>query len=659
MWKRFEVFHQHYVLVVTLSAMALCRTSWCETPIAIVDRFDQAVQNELHGYRSTFERSPSRASALRVDREFRGVGGRSMRVKATKNPTGFCGFWIHFFDMHSERPKYFDARGYKYLSFWVKGRNGGETFSIQLADEAWIKKQDSIPLGHVTDFLVDDVSTEWQEVIIPLPGQRLDLSRLGGLTLNFDSSGEFTIYLDDVSFKSSADAVTPETSTPNPRSEPAMDQKAMWLWSTADLLQSQDRWTELFDFCQQQSIGQLWIQLPYKIHSSAESASSSTFDSVSSTYTCAIQMQQQLRGFVRLAHGRHLKIHALDGAPEYCLREQHGIPLTVVDAIISFNRQGNADECFDGIHFDNEPYLLVAWNTPERREEILREFLELNVECQRRVREKSTMQYGIDLPFWWQTRYETTGKCHGSVSFRGVRKAASYHCIDMLDNVGVMNYRDSADGADGMLAHSRELLEYADRARGAVIYMGVETFSCDNPRVWFCLGLPRHEFTNAVLRNPAISNRSRIDGHRIHVLDDGQYVHVGIEVPRSMTDEQLAQAERALHELAQRFRFQTEQQSTMSRARLRAQQAIDTNPEWRSFQVRDIPAVDDQDAVAGFSAEAIMLAKVTFADNSSGEFREQTEAATDYFRTFKSYAGMAIHFYETYRSLIEKSDDPR
>jgi len=55
----------------------------------------------------------------------------------------------------------------------------------------------------------------------------------------------------------------------------------------------------------------------------------------------------------------------------------------VVDAVIVFNRESPAEQRFDGIHFDNEPYLLLGWKDRLRREQILREFLELNVECQR------------------------------------------------------------------------------------------------------------------------------------------------------------------------------------------------------------------------------------------------------------------------------------
>lgn len=647
------------IILFIIACLTLCLhvTIWGAERFAVVDCFDQAVQNELRGYRSVFEQSPSRASALRVDHVFRGAGGRSLRVTASKREAGFCGLWVHLFDMRAKRPRYFDARDYGFLSFWVKGERGGESFHIRLADQRWITQQDSVSLGHVDDFLAGGVTTRWQEVVVPLHDRQLDLSRLGGVTLDFQSAGDFVVYIDDIGFKATAEDVSPGTITLNPPGNLSGPMsKAIWFWFTDELLQSRAHWDELFHFCKSHHVDQIWMQLPHAIETGTSDAVTGTAPSGEPSVRCAIRMQSPLRNFLRLAHQRQLEVHALDGAPEYCLQQQHEIPLSVVDAVIAFNRQGQPDERFDGIHFDNEPHLLVSWNSRPRREQILQEFLELNGECQRRVRQESHLAYGIDIPFWWQANDDETGNCLGSVTFRGVRKAASYHCIDMLDNVGVMNYRDTADGADGMMAHGRDLLAYADARRGATIFMGVETFRYENRTVWFCVGLPRREFDEIVLGDATLARCSRIDGYRLRVLDDGQYVHLGIELPGTMNHQQRIEAERALHKLAATFRLADHNAQAVhnERARLCAKRAIDTDPQWQQFQIRDIPARDEQNATAGFQAQSVMLPKVSFADNSYADFEEQTAAAVDYFRTFSSYGGLAVHFYETYRALCDK-----
>lgn len=81
---------------------------------------------------------------MRVDDVFRGREGRSVRIAAERAESGFCGYWIHFFDMRAVEKTYFDAARYEYLSFWVRGAEGGEDFLIKLADERWITKQDSV-----------------------------------------------------------------------------------------------------------------------------------------------------------------------------------------------------------------------------------------------------------------------------------------------------------------------------------------------------------------------------------------------------------------------------------------------------------------------------------------------------------------------------------
>ncbi len=165
--------------------------------LLVADRFDQPVQNRLDGYRSTFQRSPSFASALRVPDPRRGDSGYSMRVKATKTNAGFCGYWIHFFDLHALKPTYFDAQAYTHLSFWVRGERGGETFNIRLSDEHWIAKEDSELLGPVDQFLDGGVTQAWREVIVPLRSTNIDCSHFAGLTLEFEKVGEFTVHLED------------------------------------------------------------------------------------------------------------------------------------------------------------------------------------------------------------------------------------------------------------------------------------------------------------------------------------------------------------------------------------------------------------------------------------------------------------------------------
>ncbi|WP_372719494.1 hypothetical protein [Novipirellula sp.] len=630
--------------------------------LLIADRFDQPVQNRLEGYRSTFQRSPSFASAMRVPDPRRGDNGYSMRVEATKANAGFCGYWIHFFDMHALQPTYFDAQAYTHLSFWVRGERGGESFNIRLSDENWIAKEDSELVGPVDQFLDGGVTQAWQEVIVPLRSTNIDCSQLAGLTLEFAEVGGFKIYIEDVAFKSDPNQMIPANVKPEPqadRPQPTAPSRTLWLWSTKELLGSTPRWYELFDFCQTHEIGQIWLQLPYKVERTKlskltePSKVSVTAPKESPSARITVLMQQELRSFITEAHSRNIRIHALDGAPEHCLTQNHDIPLGLVDAVMQFNSQGKEQEKFDGVHFDNEPYLLLGWHSPSRREQILRQYLELNVECQRRIRENSNMQFGVDIPFWWQATDKNTGEANAAVEFNGVRKAASFHCIDMFDNVGVMNYRDRADGADGIIAHGKALIEYGQRQRGATIFMGVETFIEANRKVWFLVGIPRKRFQQSLAVIPLFADQSLIEGHRVRTMDDGENIHFGIEIPHAPSDQQRAAAERSLRRLPKQFYWLLESDQQIESRRATAKSVIASDAQWQTFESRDLAEEGEIPRMRGFVTESVMPSKVTFGDDLMVDFDEQTSAAENYFRDFDCFGGIAIHFYETYRSLCE------
>ena len=489
--------------------------------LLLVADFNDKIQNRLDGYYNKFERPPSTASTYLVEKPRRGQSGRSLRVRANRGDEGFCGVWLHMFDFRAQGPRsYFDARDYKYLSFWVRGEKGGEKFTIKLADKDWILKEDGLLIGPARKFMPGRVSAYWKEVIIPLkPSDRLDLSQLGGITLDFDTVGQHTIYVDDIAFKKKRRIVTPATRRSNAKlAKRRTFPRAMWVWSTADLMKDSEACDELLAFCKQENINQLWIQVLYHFEPRVDLSQVLT-SGLPENVRCVLVQTEPMRKFLAQAHDCDISVHALDGYPEFAQKAYHPLPLAIVDAIIDFNEQSEPTQRFDGIHFDNEPYLITGSRDRQRNQEILREFLELNAECQRRVKEAAGMVYGIDIPFFWHEIDAHTGHSIGQVEFRGAAKSASFHCIDMLDNVGIMNYRDTADGADGMIVHGQELLAYGDRVNRAVVYMGIETFSYQDRVCWFAVGLPREKFRRAIKTTAAnLSLLSRLNGFRKQIF---------------------------------------------------------------------------------------------------------------------------------------------
>jgi hypothetical protein len=243
---------------------------------------------------------------------------------------------------------------------------------------------------------------------------------------------------------------------PGPGAQGGSPSRALWVWDAAPLLGDRSARDDFLEFCLARGITTAWVQV------------------TRSPAGDRLLQEDNWRELLGDARRRGIGIHALDGDPDYVRRERHAGVLQLVDTIIRFNREAHPDERFDGIHLDNEPHLLAEWHLPVMREQLLAEYLALNARVQRIVRAEGGLEYGVDIPFWWQYPDDETGAAIGEVTFEGVRKAASFHILDLVDNAGVMAYRNVAGGSDGIIAHASELLKYGT-GTGAKIFVGVET----------------------------------------------------------------------------------------------------------------------------------------------------------------------------------------
>lgn len=621
--------------------------------------FNQQIRNRLGGTSNRFQRSPSSAAIYLTPKVFHGKEGKSLNIIGKRADTGFCGFYMHLcrFQCGIGPEELFDSRKYTHLSFWVKGEEGGETFTVRLSDELLLKKEDSAEVGPIEQFLPDGVTTDWQRVLVPLDlTWRLDRKKMTGVTIEFHRPGDYEIFVDDVSVvaipepKIRAAIVRPVPKPSHPR--------AMWVWHTPELIRLDARGrADFFNFCQREGIEHLWMQLLYVFETPVDLGPPSPRNPIPDETICAIRAQDNLRRFHREAHRAGLKVYGLDGYPEFVQKEYHHCPLSIVDAVIAFNEASAPDERYDGVHFDNEPHLLVGWANWDRRKQILQEFLDLLAQCQQRIRSQPGLQFGVDIPFWWQHADERTGKIQGEALFNGVLKAASYHCIDIVDSVGIMNYRDVADGPDGMVAHGSGLLAYGDKANRAKIYMGIETIAEMDIEVWFAVGLPHAEFDRAMqTRAKDFSYLSRLDEFRLRTLDDGSHIHVGLEIPTTLSLDEKARVDRAIAQIAHRFTgspYDDQSRTELDQLREQLRSVLDRNIEWVNPTTRDISR--GKKIYAGVTATHVFHPKITYGDNSHEHLQTQTSAAEISFKRYKSYGGFAIHYYETFRKITDSS----
>jgi len=617
-----------------------------------IDDFEWPVQNQVKGRRNCFQKSPSSASFLRT-REIDGTlsdRGYSLCLTGEKRADGWCGFWLHLFDDKNGR-EWLDATSFDYLSIWIKGKTGNESVAIKVADQYWYEKDDSSLVARTEKVLSGGISTEWQEIRIPVAKmRRLNPKRLASIIFEFERLGKQTLYIDDISLRTETglSVQLPRKKYGVGRSE-KLPPKSLWVWQTEALINDTSKRKELFEFCQQQDIRSLWLQILYEVDRFGRNGPEAQ-----------IRFAKQFRRLNAEANASGISVHALDGYPEYALDEQQFIPLTLVQSLIDFNQESAPSERFKGVHFDNEPHLLVGWHSPKHRKQILAEFLSLNAKCQKLVREKSNMEFGIDIPFWWEEIDPLTKIPCGQVYFNGTTKPASFHCIDMLDNVGVMNYRDTADGTDGMIRHGRDLLSYAEKKRACDIYMGVETFAYPPLRIEFLFGMPAKDFYAAMDGSARLLGRlSRIQNYRIRVFNDGSRIHVGLEHPEDATKFDRKTFDAGLAFIADQLNVSPASEKDVAWESFAS--ALGSSGEYKDVAYTRIklgssiakvfPDYSGSRSFHGLVATALMSPKITFAEESIEAFELQTGLASEYFANFEAYSGIAVHCYDTFRRM--------
>ncbi|MFH1848167.1 MAG: hypothetical protein ABH825_02995 [Candidatus Omnitrophota bacterium] len=153
---------------------------------------------EAFGYRGkvgSFVISPCKAGAF-YDKKIYYSGGddrQSVKIMYSKNDKkAFCGAYTIIMG---------NISGFKTMSFWVKGKEGGETFEIGMNDAVSNKREDAVFIGAVNRYLPKGITTKWQKVNVLLEDfYGPDISKAYSLVLHFNQLSEGTIWIDEIEF---------------------------------------------------------------------------------------------------------------------------------------------------------------------------------------------------------------------------------------------------------------------------------------------------------------------------------------------------------------------------------------------------------------------------------------------------------------------------
>jgi len=421
--------------------------------VFLLDDFQGGNTNRLGGYFSSIIRTPSE-SHVTIDKA--PDGRRSLCFTYSQKSPGFAGFWIHLFDF--KRPPvertFLDATPFRYITFDTRGVEGGERLMLQVADYSWDRKEDSLAIGDVGQFLPSGkIQKSWQRAWVPLeklPG-RIKREELASMVF-LAQPGRGRVYIGDIAFTTEKDVPIPrpariKASRPSPH-------RGMWFWNTKDLLERGEEHLRLVQFCKQNGITELFLQLPYDVEEKDGKKE-------------IIWDRSKVASLLSRLHDERVKVHALDGDPRFVLREWHGHVISTIQSVIQYNKSVSSGARFDGIRYDNEPYILPNFAGVDK-ESILEQYVEL-LRLSKELTAPARLEFGVDIPFWFDQKNEF----FEPITAIGGRPLTE--CIlDIVDNIGIMDYRTQAYGADGVIAHALGELQYAS-GKGKKVFIGLET----------------------------------------------------------------------------------------------------------------------------------------------------------------------------------------
>ncbi|WP_203362051.1 amidase [Bacillus sp. REN10] len=211
--------------------------------------------------------------------------------------------------------------------------------------------------------------------------------------------------------------------------------KATWLWHTKEIVSNKE---SLLNFMQQNQVTDVYLQINKDISASAYKA------------------------FIKQASAKHIKVHALDGAPSWVSSNGVVYQERFFTWLNNYQLHALPEERFSGVHLDVEPYLYKGWK--KQYQQTVRSYQSLLIQANQFAQQLG-VPLAVDIPFWFDKRFYDnqfgTGKLSDWV-------------ITHVNSVTIMAYRDQALGSNGIIKLVQDEINYAASVNKRVS-IGVET----------------------------------------------------------------------------------------------------------------------------------------------------------------------------------------
>jgi len=168
-----------------------------EPGVLYIDKMDTFMRNSQGGRNSVYARPPSGATFSKGENFGYKDGDSGLRIKFVKKNEGGPygdGGWCGFYTLFTNNRKYKDNDGfvnfsqYSFMSFYVKGETGLESFKIGVSDKMWSEMGDPVKSEAITTYLPSgEVTTEWQWAVVPLDDIFVDWDQIASFSICFEA----------------------------------------------------------------------------------------------------------------------------------------------------------------------------------------------------------------------------------------------------------------------------------------------------------------------------------------------------------------------------------------------------------------------------------------------------------------------------------------
>lgn len=240
--------------------------------------------------------------------------------------------------------------------------------------------------------------------------------------------------------------------------------RAVWIWEQESyaMVESAAAAERAFDFLRRRDVGTLYL-----------------YADAWRGRNLIVDAPDAYRDFIARAHRKGFQVYALLGSAElrteeYVLPGRRRQALAMLQRVLDYNAAAATAARFDGVNYDIEPHLLDAWDT--RKSELLHDYVALTAAFMAARRASGqTLAVGPAMPFW----YDGT-----QVTWQGRTRPMSEHVIELCDYVALMDYRNQAEGRDGIIAHAASEMRHAAEV-GKQVVIGLEIGPSEPSKVTF------------------------------------------------------------------------------------------------------------------------------------------------------------------------------